>query len=72
MEVQTIPTPGSVQRDPEKRALNGRAAQISGPPEVTEEKIAQLAYSIWEKRGCPTGSEQSDWFEAERIFSRDS
>jgi Protein of unknown function (DUF2934) len=34
--------------------------------EVTREAIAQLAFQKWRKRGCPTGQDQQDWFEAER------
>ena len=34
--------------------------------EVTREAIAQLAFQKWQKRGCPTGQDQRDWFEAER------
>ena len=30
------------------------------------EKIAVLAYSLWEARGCPEGSPEADWFQAEQ------
>jgi hypothetical protein len=33
--------------------------------EVMREAIAQLAFQKWQKRGCPTGQDQRDWFEAE-------
>jgi hypothetical protein len=26
--------------------------------------IASLAYELWERRGCPSGSPEVDWFEA--------
>ena len=29
------------------------------------EKIARLAYSYWQERGCPNGSPDDDWFRAE-------
>jgi len=32
----------------------------------TYEKIALLAYRYWEERGRPGGSDQEDWFRAER------
>ena len=32
----------------------------------TREKIASLAYSYWEQRGCQGGSPEEDWFRAER------
>jgi Protein of unknown function (DUF2934) len=28
--------------------------------------IAELAYQLWHARGCPHGSEEEDWLEAER------
>ena len=38
------------------------------PPQADAhfEKIAQLAYSYWEARGCREGSPEEDWFRAER------
>ena len=32
---------------------------------VPHEKIAMRAYEKWCKRGCPAGTGQQDWFEAE-------
>ena len=32
--------------------------------------IAQLAYALWQQRGCPTGSSEIDWLEAEQQLSR--
>jgi hypothetical protein len=29
------------------------------------EAIAQRAYELWQRRGCPQGSAESDWYEAE-------
>jgi hypothetical protein len=28
--------------------------------------VRDLAYRLWERRGCPEGEDQADWFEAER------
>jgi len=28
--------------------------------------IAALAYQLWQDRGCPQGSSDEDWYEAER------
>jgi hypothetical protein len=28
--------------------------------------IAALAYELWQQRGCPEGSSEDDWYEAER------
>ena len=26
--------------------------------------VAELAYTLWESRGCPIGSPEEDWFKA--------
>ncbi len=33
--------------------------------QLHHEAIARLAHSYWEARGCPYGSPQVDWFQAE-------
>ena len=33
---------------------------------VSEDAVAILAHQLWEKRGCPIGSDQDDWFQAEK------
>ena len=32
---------------------------------VPHEKIAMRAYEKWCHRGCPAGTDQQDWFDAE-------
>ena len=32
---------------------------------VNENAVGALAYRLWQKRGCPIGSDQEDWFRAE-------
>ena len=40
-------------------------------PDELREEIAQLAYSIWQERGCPEGSDVDDWVRAEtEVLSR--
>jgi hypothetical protein len=31
-----------------------------------QEDLAKLAYGLWQERGCPYGSPEIDWLEAER------
>jgi len=55
------------QRAADKNVLSGtnetpRAAVFD---QITNEKIQQLAYSLWEQRGCPEGSSEQDWIDAE-------
>jgi hypothetical protein len=45
------------------------AEQVVPFPPTTEEleqRIRERAYELWEQRGCPMGSDQDDWFHAER------
>ncbi len=52
-----IAVPGSVQR--------GTTMQTE--PQVQQQQdIANLAYALWQERGCPQGSAQQDWIEAEQ------
>jgi hypothetical protein len=30
--------------------------------------VGTLAYELWRRRGCPIGSPQEDWFQAERAL----
>lgn len=47
------------------RSMTASAAdQLS---EADCQEVARVAYECWEKRGCTHGSDQLDWFEAERI-----
>jgi hypothetical protein len=36
----------------------------------TGKSVAELAYALWEARGCPHGSSEQDWLEAERLAAR--
>jgi hypothetical protein len=38
------------------------ALQQNVEPEVIERR----AYALWQERGCPIGSDQDDWYRAER------
>ncbi len=40
--------------------------QSTEPPK--QQEIEQVAYALWKQRGCPLGSPEFDWFEAERIL----
>jgi Protein of unknown function (DUF2934) len=51
-------------------AASNRSASERNPSAptsaVTHDAIAKLAFQKWQKRGCPSGEDQKDWFEAER------
>ena len=45
----------------------------SSPVPPDENDVADRAYQRWVERGCPQGSADEDWFEAEReLRSRSS
>ncbi len=33
-------------------------------PQFGDEDVAELAYALWQERGCPDGSSEEDWFRA--------
>lgn len=33
--------------------------------------VAELAYRLWEERGCPEGSPGEDWYKAEFIIDHE-
>jgi hypothetical protein len=37
---------------------------------LEHKRIARLAYSYWEARGCPPGAPEEDWFRAEEELRR--
>lgn len=41
-------------------------AKSAEPESVpTQDQISKLAYTLWQERGCPNGSPEVDWREAE-------
>jgi hypothetical protein len=59
-------TTASKEKSGTDAPVSNRNALSSSNADVTREAIAQLAFQKWQKRGCPTGQDQRDWFEAER------
>lgn len=44
-----------------------REPQADNPPDpVAHVSIAARAYELWQARGCPAGSSEVDWFQAEQ------
>jgi len=58
------PENGDTTRGPSD-GVRGTASPPDGQT-VSEEAIAIFAYERWVSRGRPDGSDQDDWFEAER------
>jgi len=54
---------GKQVEPPDARAE--QTAELPAPILLTELDVANLAYQRWVKRGCPEGSPEEDWYEAE-------
>jgi hypothetical protein len=49
-----------------KLALVNNGTSDSTELAISTSDIAALAYELWRQRGCPEGSPDDDWYEAER------
>jgi hypothetical protein len=67
-------TARALQRDPEtnKPSRTESASHSQVPGTSMHEDLARLAYGLWQERGCPEGSPEFDWFEAERKLRESS
>jgi DUF2934 family protein len=63
-----------LQRESEMRKPPGTASTShSQVPETSmQEDLSNLAYGLWQERGCPHGSPEVDWLEAERRLRQSS
>ena len=57
MSASAIAVPGSVQRDlPPSDPISTERSRQAQPSSGTEtDRVAVLAYSLWQRRGCPEG-----------------
>jgi Protein of unknown function (DUF2934) len=62
--------------DHSPEAMTGGGAAISeyakdtAAVSPTESEIAAVAHQLWLANGCPAGSDQEDWFQAEAILKK--
>ena len=47
-------------------AVEPEGLETSGETRPAHEQIAALAYALWQARGCPEGSPEEDWLNAEK------
>jgi hypothetical protein len=52
------------------QAVPEHAGSEAAAGQFSRESIEKLAYQLWVKRGCPAGSAEEDWYEAERSLLR--
>ncbi len=61
-EAEFLMASRALKIDPKKTAVREHEAVTKT---TTEQSIAALAYQLWMERGCPIGSPEVDWFQAE-------
>jgi len=54
----------------ETRHGTGEVEGEAGVSQPEHEEIARLAYESWQRRGCPIGTPEEDWFRAEEQFKQ--
>ena len=64
---QFLPEQGNEQIDQTQHVPAFR--QETAVERARSEEIARLAYVLWQQRGCPAGSAETDWLEAEQQLS---
>ena len=61
LKIDPHPTASHEKKTVTTKTMEEEAAKA----ETTEESVAVLAYQHWVERGCPIGSPEVDWFQAE-------
>ena len=56
----------ATQSAPLSTRASTSTAAASRPGPLSGDAIAALAFQKWQQRGCPTGDDQRDWFEAQK------
>jgi hypothetical protein len=71
MSSPALASPSAVQKETTRpSSAPANASREQSLPETTQQAasqddIARLAYALWERRGCPDGTAEIDWLEAE-------
>ena len=56
----------AIKMDPKKAAASGFKTQTAITSTTDNKVIETRAYELWIQRGCPIGSPETDWFQAEK------
>jgi hypothetical protein len=69
-ELECIMASRALKIEPKNSATSApdNAVAVRVAETFTEDQIATRAYQLWQDRGCPIGSPEQDWLEAERQF----
>jgi len=67
-----VATPGSVQREPDRASVTGYLSQINDLLKSKQDDVSRVAYSLWLEQGCPEGTAERNWLEAEqRVLAKE-
>lgn len=58
----------SSNRPPVPKKANAAPSSAAYPNEPTHEQIAQRAYELWKREGCPEGQAIEHWRVAEQVL----
>ena len=61
----TTKTSGAAPAPVATPAAPAMTTHSTAMPPVPHDRIAMRAYEKWRQRGCPAGTAQQDWYEAE-------
>jgi len=61
-EITTMATATALLNKATSESKRKNSATAASEPD----HVAELAYTLWESRGCPIGSPEEDWFKAEQ------
>jgi hypothetical protein len=59
-------------KDPVQTDVTSSKGELESSIPTDDETIRRLAYDLWQARGCPVGSADTDWFAAERQLENTS
>ena len=60
----------SAVRMSERNTSNEQPESVA-MPQWDHQQVATLAYQLWHERGCPEGSPEVDWFQAQVLQATD-
>ena len=59
-------TPAELKMKGKKTHAQARGlVSVDSPTEITQEMIGQRAWSIWMSKGCISGQDEMNWYQAE-------
>ena len=67
-QVQPLTKPPKTKQPRSENSVQQSKPMTDFYGEDRHELVQKLAYQHWEKRGCPLGSPEVDWFEAEKAM----